>query len=301
MLTFLPAPILGCIAMTLYALNTLLISLVALLLFVIGLILPIRSWRQFFNELIHEIVPTSWALTNNFTMWLTTKTQWEIHGSGELNKEGWHLLICNHRSWLDIIVLEKVFAHKIPMLKFFMKRELLWTLPVAGVVCWVLGFPFVQRYSKEDLKKHPEKAGKDLEVTKQLCEKFKNEPMTVANYVEGGRYNEERHQSQASPYKYLLKPKAGGFAFVLAVMQGHLNTIINTTIIYPDPQTSLWRFCCGKIKKIIVHYEVIPIDAKLIGDYQSDKQHRVYVQQWLNKLWYEKDELIEKFLQQEKT
>ena len=300
MLTFLPSPILGCIALTLYALNTLFISIAALVLFVISLILPIRSWRNFFSLLLHELIPTAWAASNNFIMWLTTKTQWEIHGTGELDEKGWHLLICNHISWLDIIVLEKVFAHKIPMLKFFMKRELLWTLPVAGVVCWILGFPFVQRYSKEYLKKHPEKAGRDLENTKKLCEKFKDQPMTIANYVEGGRINKERHQEQASPYKHLLKPKAGGFAFVLAVMEDRLSTIINTTIVYPDPKTTLWQFCCGKIKKIIVHYEVIPIDKELIGDYHQDKKYRVQVQQWLNQLWHEKDLLIDQTLQKEK-
>lgn len=299
MLSFLPAPFLGCIAMILYALNTLTVSLLALLFFLISLILPIRSWRQYFILLIHEIIPTSWVVVNNFIMWLTTKTEWEIHGGGELDKEGWHLLISNHMSWLDIIVLEKVFAHKIPMLKFFMKRELLWMLPIAGVVCWILGFPFVQRYSKEYLKKHPEKVGKDLEDTKRLCEKFKDEPITITNYIEGGRFNEQRHQSQASPYKHLLKPKAGGFAFVLAVMKDHLKTIINVTIVYP-PKTSLWRFACGKVKKIIVHYEIIPISANLIGDYQQDKQFRVHVQQWLNQLWHEKDLLIEQIQQQEK-
>lgn len=180
------------------------------------------------------------------------------------------------------------------MLKFFMKRELLWMLPVAGVACWLMGFPFVSRYSKEYLKKHPEKAGKDLENTKRACEKFKDQPLTIINYIEGTRFTKAKHQRQASPYKHLLKPRAGGFAFVLEALEGHIDYIINTTIIYPDPKTNLWQFMCGKTKKIIVCYEVLPVTKDLLGDYYHDKKFRIHIQHWLNQLWHEKDRLIEK-------
>jgi len=49
---------------------------------------------------------------------------------------------------VDILVLEKVFNRKVPMLKFFIKKELLWTLPVAGWAAWLLDFPFMERYHK---------------------------------------------------------------------------------------------------------------------------------------------------------
>jgi 1-acyl-sn-glycerol-3-phosphate acyltransferase len=181
-----------------------------------------------------------------------------------------------------------------------MKKELLWTLPVAGLACWILGFPFMKRYSKNYLKKHPEKAGKDLEITKKACEKFKNQPITIVNFIEGTRFTPQKRERQASPYKHLLKPKAGGFAFVLSAMSGHLNHIVNTTIIYP-PETNLWRFMCGKTKKIIVRYEVTPVPPELIGDYFHNKEFRIRLQRWLNQFWHEKDQLIENTLQKEKA
>lgn len=297
MLTFLPAPILGAIAAILYALDTLFIPVAVLFFFLLGKILPIPAWRRFCSRMVHEVIPNGWIIFGNKIVALTTKTEWDIQGSGELDPHGWYLLISNHQSWLDILVLERVFYRKVPMLKFFMKRELLWMLPVAGIACWAIGMPFMKRYSQEYLKKHPEKAGKDLEITKRACEKFKDQPITIINYVEGTRFTKQKHAKQQSPYKHLLKPKAGGFSFVIDAMEGHLDGIINTTIIYPDTD-NFWQFMCGKTKKIIVRYEVLPINKELIGDYFHDAEFRDRFQQWTNQFWQEKDNLIEDILQQ---
>lgn len=299
MLSFLPAPLVGLIAFLLYCINTAVIPLLVIILALFTYILPVKAWRQKCSRFTHEVLPDVWVHFSNFIIFLTIKTEWDVQGTGELSKEGWYFLICNHQSWLDIIVLERVFAHKTPILKFFMKRQLLWALPVAGVACWLLGFPFVKRYSKEYLEKHPEKAGKDLEITKKACEKFKDQPIAIINYIEGGRFTAKKHAGQASPYKHLLKPKAGGFAFVLSALQQHLHCLINVTIIYPE-NTSLWRFMCGKVDKIIVRYEAMPISAELIGDYYHDKHFRDQIQHQLNQLWAQKDQLIDDIKKQER-
>jgi len=299
MLTFLPAPIVGIIAFTLYIFNTLAIPLLVLIFGLLMYIMPIPPIRRFLSKLVHEILPNWWISMSDGIIALTTKTEWDIQGTGDLRLDGWYLLISNHQSWLDIIVLEKAFKQKVPMLKFFMKRQLLWALPVAGIACWVMGFPFVKRYSQEYLKKHPEKAGQDLEITRRACEKFKDQPITIMNYIEGTRFTEEKYLKQQSSYKHLLKPKAGGFAFVIAAMEGHLESIINTTIIYPDPDTSLWHFMSGKVKKIIVRYEVIPITSNMLGDYFNDAEFRRKFQHWTNQLWHEKDQLIDELLKKQ--
>lgn len=295
---FLPAPIVGIIAAILYSLDTVFIPLTVLLFFLLGVVIPIPTWRKFCSRMVHEVVPNGWIFYGNKIVSLTTKTEWDVQGTGELKPEGWYLLISNHQSWLDVLVLERVFYRKVPMLKFFMKRELLWMLPVAGIACWAIGMPFMKRYSQEYLKKHPEKAGKDLEITKRACEKFKNQPITIINYIEGTRFTEKKHAKQQSPYKHLLKPKAGGFSFVIDAMGNHLDGIINTTIIYPDSR-SFWQFMCGKTKKIIVRYEVLPLNKEMIGDYFNNAEFRSKFQQWTNQLWHEKDQLIDAILKKQ--
>ncbi len=50
--------------------------------------------------------------------------QWEVHGLEGLSKKNWYLLICNHRSWADIVVLCVLFRKHIPMNKYFLKQQL---------------------------------------------------------------------------------------------------------------------------------------------------------------------------------
>jgi 1-acyl-sn-glycerol-3-phosphate acyltransferase len=57
------------------------------------------------------------------------------------------------------MVLQYVLNRRIRPLKFFLKQELIW-VPVIGLAWWALGFPFMKRYSKAYLEKHPEKKGK---------------------------------------------------------------------------------------------------------------------------------------------
>jgi len=121
------------------------------------------------------------------------------------------------------------------------------------------------------------------------------------SFIEGTRFAPEKHDNQNSPYKHLLRPKAGSFAFVLSAMEGHLDDIINITIIYPDGNPGIWHFVSGKMKKVIVHYEVIPVSQELRGDYYQDVEHRKQFQQWVNQAWAEKDQLITETLAKEKS
>lgn len=227
------------------------------------------------------------------------KIEWDVSGMEELSTEDWYLMIANHRSWLDILVLQRAFNRKIPSLRFFMKKDLLWQLPVAGYACMVAGNPIMKRHSKAALEKNPLLKGSDIESTREACEKFKNIPITMINFVEGGRFCKKKHKKQRSPYRYLLKPKAGGIAFVLATMGRYLHKIINTTIIYPDMDVSFWDFACGRVDKITVRVQTIPIGKELLGDYNNDAHFRSFFQFWINELWMEKDKLIVNTLHKE--
>lgn len=297
MLRFLPGPILGVITILLLLINLIGLAVLALPTSLVRYIIPIKTWRNKYDAFLSAF-PVLWGDLNRFALWVTSGVHWDVQGQGELKRKGWYLIIGNHQSWMDIIVLQQVFHRKIPAVKFFMKKQLLWTLPIAGVVCWLLGYPFMNRHSKEYLKKHPEQKGKDLETTKKACERFKNQPISIMNYLEGTRFTQEKHDRQLSPYEHLLKPRAGGVALVLYAMGDILHNLIDTTIVYPNNDRSLWNFVCGKIKKVSVHYTAIQIPENMIGDYYNDIEFRKQFQKELNLIWENKDQLITNTLKQ---
>jgi 1-acyl-sn-glycerol-3-phosphate acyltransferase len=199
----------------------------------------------------------------------------------------------NHQSWVDIMVLQYVLNRRIRPLKFFLKQELIW-VPVIGLAWWALGFPFMKRYSKAYLEKHPEKKGKDLETTRKTCAKFRDNPVGIFNFAEGTRFTPGKHAQQKSPFRYLLKPKAGGIAFVLDAMGEQLQSLVNVTIHYPGGRPGYWDLLCGNVKDVVVHFEEVQIPAEFIGkNYEQDGEYRLAFQGWINRLWEEKDALLE--------
>jgi len=239
-----------------------------------------------------EHLPVYWIRGNCFIQELTTSIKWDVTGLEQLTYNEWYLLIANHQSWADILILQDIFNEKIPTLKFFLKKELLWTLPFGSWACWLLGFPFMHRYSKKVLTKHPELKNKDIETTKHACQRFKVAPTVVASFIEGTRFSDRKRRLQESPYQYLLRPKSTGIGFSLAVLGDFFHKILNVTIVYPPKKASLWHFLSGNIKKITVHIEALPITSDCLGDYQNDRQFRANFQKKLNELWAQKDKLI---------
>ena len=214
-----------------------------------------------------------------------------------MSPKDWYLVIANHQSWVDILVLQRVFNRKIPFLKFFLKQELIW-VPFLGLAWWALDFPFMKRYSKSFLAKHPHLKGKDMETTKKACEKFQFKPVSIMNFVEGTRFTESKHKRQASPFTHLLKPKAGGVAFVLNAMGDQLHKLIDVTIDYPSGVPTYWDFVSGKVKDIRVNISVTPIkdlfeNGVFNDNYFDDPEQRSRFQQWLNERWHSKDNLLD--------
>lgn len=224
--------------------------------------------------------------------------KWDIKGTQQLDKNAWYLLTANHQSWVDIFVLYKLFHNKAPFLKFFIKKELAY-VPIVGQAWWALDFPFMRRYSKAYLAKHPEKAGDDIKETQKACEKFSKTPNSVMNFLEGTRFTPEKHQSQESPYKHLLKPKAGGIAFTIQALGDKFKELSNATIVYPGHTPTFWDMMCGRIDHILVEVNSVNIPAHFSqGDYQADPKLRVEVQNWVTALWQQKDLDIERMLQE---
>lgn len=278
-------------AFTLVASNTLLQGTALLVLALVKLLLPFAAVRDALSKVLVKLAE-SWMAVNTWLILRLTPTTIELHTAATLHREGWYLVLCNHASWVDIPVLQAVTNRRIPALKFFLKRELIY-VPILGLAWWALDFPFMKRHSRAAVEKNPALRGQDLEATRRACERYKRLPVSVMNFVEGTRFTAAKRDAQNSPYGNLLKPRAGGVAAVLDAMGGSLRSVLDVGIVYPGPTPpTMLDLLAGRIGKVEVHIVERPIPDLGSGDYENDAQYRARCQQWINALWAEKDALI---------
>ncbi|MDX1341562.1 MAG: acyltransferase [Reinekea sp.] len=282
----------GVISVLTLIVYTLFLGIFLFLAILLRFLLPTTLARTYANPLIVEVA-LIWV--GGILWWLRRihRVQLDMAHDLTLDMQQWNLIIANHQSWLDIFVLFFVTYRKLPVLKFFIKSQLIW-VPVAGAAWWALDYPFMSRYSKSYLEKHPEKAGKDLETTKRACEKFSEQPTSVVNFLEGTRFTKAKHQQQQSPYRHLLKPKAGGVAFALQALGEKFSTVIDATLHYEGGAPSTWDVACGRIGKVTIRLQKRHIpDAFLTMDYTNNADDKAAFQAWITQLWQEKDSLLE--------
>lgn len=291
MLNFLPSKVIGVIAGLLLTVNVLFWVTILFIFSIPKILIPWPPLLKIINKILHWI-GENWIACNSGWMWLTQKTDWDVQGADHLNYNGWYLVVSNHQSWVDILVMQHLLNRKIPLLKFFIKRELI-KVPFMGFAWWALDYPFLYRHSSEYLKEHPEQKGKDYEATRKACEKFGLVPTSVMNFLEGTRFTEAKHDKQKSEYKYLLRPKSGGLALALNVLGEKFNSLLDITIVYPDGIPGFGDFLCGRVKRITVRMRTIEIPKQLLqGDYENDPAFRDSMHQWVQNLWQEKDAQI---------
>lgn len=294
MFSVLPSFISMPIAFFLFCLN---LTFCGSLVFIGGIlkfIFPLKAWHKALYRPMHAAYRL-WALLNLAIVNLFNDVEWKVVGDDSLDKNSWYLLIANHQSWLDILVLSSFARTRIPEPKFFLKDSLK-KIPFLGMACWALNMPFMKRYSKAFIAKHPHLKGQDIETTKKSCLSFKDNPTTIINFVEGTRLTNQKHAQQKSPFKQLLLPKAGGIAFTLAALGEQFDKILNITLMYPDNDGHIMKdMLKGKLKTVIIHIEQINVNEDIIGDYYEDDGFKVRFQDWLNTVWTRKDELLLSF------
>ncbi len=273
-------------------LNSAMCSIAICLIALVKVLLPTERLKAQATVMANKMM-WLWATINATILGATNPVEWDVQGGEELKSDGWYLMISNHMSWTDIVVLCCVFKDRIPMPKFFLKQQLLY-VPFIGMACWALDMPFMRRYSREYLLRHPEKRGQDLETTRRSCAKFKHTPTTVVNYVEGTRFTPEKQKKSKAGYQYLLQPKTGGIAYTLAAMGEQFDNIVDVTLAYPENSTTPFKdMLMGRMKKIVVRIDVLPMNASVTGDYFNDKPYKRQFQLWLGEVWQQKDQRLQ--------
>ncbi|MGC8121123.1 acyltransferase [Marinobacter sp. VGCF2001] len=295
MLNFLPAPLKGALAVLLILLNTLAFLPPLLIVALAKLVVPLALFRKACTVVLNTIA-WYWIGFNNTLVKLLHKVEWDVRGAEKLSKDHWYFVTCNHQSWADIPAIQYVLNSKIPLLKFFLKKQLIW-VPLLGVAWWALDFPFMHRHTKEQIAKRPELKGKDIAATQAACEKFRYTPVTIFNFMEGTRFTPEKHQRQNSPYKHLLKPRAGGTAFVFGAMGEMIHTMLDVTIVYPGGRPGIWDYLCGRVHKIVIDIRTREVPEHFLGmDYENNRELRIDFQRWVSEIWAEKDQRVETLL-----
>lgn len=284
--TFLRVPL----ACLLLIVSTVLHVLPLFALTLLRLLVPVQAVRRSIGAMLVGIAE-SWLGFNGWLFGAFTRTRWIVEGDEGLSYRENYLVVCNHQSWVDIPALQRVFNRRIPFMRFFLKSELIW-VPLLGPAWWALDFPFMKRHSRQQLEARPELRGKDRDATRRACEKFRHLPVSVMNFTEGTRFTRAKHDAQKSPYAHLLKPKAGGVAFVIDAMADTIRQILDVTIVYPDGPATMMDMIAGRIREVRMHIRRLPIPAAMRGDYENDAAFRERFQLWINALWAEKDARI---------
>jgi 1-acyl-sn-glycerol-3-phosphate acyltransferase len=297
MYRFLPAPILGVLLLAAITINTFAFFVPIFLLAIVKFAIPNERWRHWWTKPL-VVVAEGWIRMNNVFISICLPTRWEFRGLDDprLRRDGRYLVASNHQTWADVLVLQRTLIRDIPFLRFFIKSELIW-FPLLGFAWWALDMPFMKRYSPEKLKKHPHLRGKDFETTRRSCDRFREGPISIMSFVEGTRFSPEKRDKHGSPYRHLLKPKAGGIAAVLDALSGDLDTLVNATVVYSKPGADFWDFLCGKVDHVLVEVTVEDIPAELrLGSYADDEVYRERFQAWVREMWEHKDERMETLL-----
>lgn len=299
MLGFLPPPLIALVFLSLLVLNTLVFSTLILVVMPLRFLMPTQGLRAAITALLVAFANLWCRINNRLLFRLLPRIDWDIELPGGLSTRNWYFVMANHQSWVDIMVLFYTFTDRIPFLKYFLKQELLY-VPFWGQAMYALDFPFMKRYSKETLAKHPELKGKDTETTRRSCEKFRHTPVSVMNFLEGTRFTPAKHARQQSPYRHLLKPKAGGMAFTLSALGEQMHSLLDVTIVYPDGIPTFMDFCSGRLRRIVVRVRRREIPAEAFHhDYENDAAFRERFQAWTAGLWREKDAEIDRLLGKE--
>ena len=276
-----------CFAALILLVNTLLFCGVMVPFALLKLLLPFTPVRRLLDRILVGI-SAYWIDINSFWLRSVNRQSWQITGLDGLRPEHWYLVTCNHQSWVDIVVIQRVLNRRIPMLKFFLKKELIY-VPILGLAWWALDFPFMRRGGGGG------SARKDLRDARAACEKFRLLPTSVTSFAEGTRFTAAKHASQQSPYQHLLQPKAGGMAMALGTMGELFHGLVDVTIVYPDKVPTFVDALCGRLGDVVVLVQERPIPPELL---KANAKQRALLQDWLDGVWQDKDRAIAQVLAQ---
>ena len=219
------------------------------------------------------------------------KLEWDFQIPEDVNADTWYIAMSNHQSWADIFILLAAGHKKIPLLKFFMKKELQW-IPIIYLVHKTIDMPFLNRHSRAQIQANPELKKIDFENAKIAAKRFSRNPSTAFSFAEGTRFTLQKHAAQESPYSNLLKPKVGALAIALSGMP-QVNTLVDFTVMYSSEKRSTWDFLCGDLSKAKVVAKTYSLPDTLKNrSFEKEDGFRKNFQKFVDEIWLNKEQTI---------
>ena len=260
------------------AMTTVLVCIPLYVLGMIRLIVPISSFRRWLAYPM-DVVIDVWVSSFRWVIRICRLIDIEVALPPQLqDRRNWQVIVCNHQSWVDIVILQVSFRDVAPVLKFFTKHELIW-VPFVGLAMWFLGFPYVYRAKSTGSGLTEMQRETNETVLKRAGRRFLDKPVAVINFVEGTRFTPAKRDTRDSPYSHLLRPRRGGLLQTLVVLEDRVETVLNATIQYQGKVPGFWDLLCGQTAGVQLVVEEIPKPS-------TDQET---LTNWLNELWKDKD------------
>lgn len=194
------------------------------------------------------------------------------------------IVIANHVSWADIFLLQSAICSNGPVIKFVMKKQLLY-VPIFAMIAYAFNFPFVKRRSVGEVDPKTRRL-RDLARVKEACEVLHSSPAAVMVFPEGTRFTKAKQAEQDSEYEWLLEPRIGGFSTMVKSLVEFEPPVLNCTLLFPEGFT-FWRFLGGAGGDVRVTVERMGEEERveLLDDPAT----------WLRRAWLEKDGRVKNY------
>lgn len=234
--------------------------------------------------------------TNDFLLFKLMGNTLDFRGTDILEKDKNSLILSNHRSWADILILQSILNRRTPPIRFIVKRELIF-MPIVGLICWAYEYPFVRRRSLKFGKGKDSKTKSDLNTIRSKIDKMSATNLSLINFVEGTRFNILKSERHASPFKHLLNPHVGGLFNILKNYWDRLDQVLNFTIVYQCQSPIFWNLLGGRCRRVILDLQKIEMKDILLR-LRADEGDLNFMElsEWLRGLWLEKDLKIDKII-----
>ena len=206
------------------------------------------------------------------SFWMQKVVGIELLIKGEANTHSTPVVICNHQSWFDIPLVQEIITGNGPIIKFLIKRELVW-VPIIGWICLALNFPRLYRNTNQQT------GGADFSIIQKASKSHGTDAGALLLFPEGTRFTESKRAMQKVPYQRLLRPKSGGLKMIKQYAEAG-TTLVDITIDYHQRNVRIWNCLHGDPAKITItleHYKLADIDD---------------IESWLNQRWLEKDKIL---------
>ena len=251
----------GALPLTFITLNLIFWIIPLILLGLAKLLVPVPTIRRWIYQLmigIYAVASQADLLLFKYILGI----QFDFDIPQELERDKNHLIISNHQSWADILVFQSILISRTPIIKFIVKKELLF-MPLIGLICWAYEYPMVQRRSfkkDSDAQNNPKN---DLEILESKLAGLSDHPASIINFAEGTRFNLEKREKHKSPHNNLLRARTGGLFFILDTFGNTIDYILDFTIIYKCKDPVFFKFLGRKCSEVIVRANKIPLHELL--------------------------------------